>query len=156
MGKSKKKFLENINQFYVMDKKADLVNIYFIVCIQHKSKNYLNRVKIGYAKDVKKRLAGLQIGNPVALKVWYSFPIEVHRARDLEMDLHRKFRHSRTIGEWFMIHNVIREWVSEHKKRIQSVKEKPAHILRKQDFRIKKEYRNQTWNFVLNNADLRS
>ena len=127
----KKKFLENINKFFVQDKKANLVNIYFIVCDQHKKHDYLNRVKIGYAKDVHARIAAMQTGNPTKLRPWYTFQVESYRAKELEADLHHKFKWSRTGGEWFRKHGAIREWIQEHRKINQCRGKVSGHVLRK-------------------------
>tara|TARA_S200002703_G_scaffold136931_1_gene126482 strand:+ start:65 stop:595 length:531 start_codon:yes stop_codon:yes gene_type:complete len=79
-------------------------------------KNYVNKkgyvylitdpkkffIKIGLAKNVKKRLAGLQAGNPIELKVLDSFSFtEYKAARAFETHLLRFFGHKRVRGEWF-------------------------------------------------------
>lgn len=56
-------------------------------------------IKIGKANDVEKRLAALQVGNPVRLEI--IGVIECERAHRKEAELHRKFSGSRLDGEWF-------------------------------------------------------
>jgi len=90
--------------------------IYFIVTQVSKNHNWLNRIKIGMAKNVDKRLKSLQTGNPFTLKVWHAYPVETEDARFLEKDLHSKFRYSRTSGEWFKMHPHIVKYIKSHKK----------------------------------------
>lgn len=54
-------------------------------------------IKVGIAKDVPKRLATLQTGNPKQLYLLHVLPGD----RRIEKALHRKLRTSRGIGEWF-------------------------------------------------------
>lgn len=55
--------------------------------------------KIGVAGSVDRRLAQLQSGNPVALRVAGSFPATDANAE--ELDLHHALAPWRTRGEWF-------------------------------------------------------
>lgn len=54
-------------------------------------------IKVGRAIDVRKRLAGLQTGNPRPLKLLQVIP----GAAELEWQLHYRLRESRLTGEWF-------------------------------------------------------
>jgi len=54
-------------------------------------------VKIGVAKDVLRRLSGLQTSHPHKLKLIRALSGE----RDVEAALHTKFSHLRQAGEWF-------------------------------------------------------
>lgn len=55
------------------------------------------RVKVGIARDVKKRLKGIQNGNPETISVLHSFRGD----RDVERALHHALRPWRLRGEWF-------------------------------------------------------
>lgn len=55
-------------------------------------------VKIGVAADVKSRLATLQTGSPVPLRVLAVLPGGGQAA---EAELHERFAHLRSHGEWF-------------------------------------------------------
>lgn len=63
--------------------------IYFI-----KSKNH---VKIGYSKNPEERLAELQTGNPIRLKLLATFPGDAKT----EKGLHEAFAKYHWQGEWF-------------------------------------------------------
>lgn len=58
-------------------------------------------IKIGIAKDVKKRLQTLQTGNPKRLKVLKTIALQDDEARMQEENYHRKFRDYNACGEWF-------------------------------------------------------
>lgn len=59
-------------------------------------------IKIGLAKNIEKRLKGLQAGNPIELKVLHSFSFtEYKAARAFETHLLRLYGHKRVRGEWF-------------------------------------------------------
>ena len=59
-------------------------------------------VKIGYSKDIEKRVAELQTGNPHQISVIAKFPCHtVAIAQQMEADMHYKFRRHRANGEWF-------------------------------------------------------
>ena len=64
-------------------------NIYFIKCG--------NFVKIGYAKDVSKRLSELQVGNPYPLTIMTVIPGTLR----LEALFHQALQGYRERGEWF-------------------------------------------------------
>ncbi len=66
-------------------------------------------VKIGWAKDPKKRLANLQIGSPV--KLFLIGMIETEKALPLEAALHKRFRRHRVYGEWFEFSHAIRAYI---------------------------------------------
>lgn len=55
-------------------------------------------IKIGYAADVEKRLATLQVGNPTPLNL-----LGVHKGTmKTEKELHKRFAEHRLSGEWFV------------------------------------------------------
>lgn len=54
-------------------------------------------IKIGYANDTKKRLAGLQVGSPEIL----SLLAEIKVPHNIEKWLHKLFAEDRRHGEWF-------------------------------------------------------
>jgi hypothetical protein len=54
-------------------------------------------IKIGYASNVKSRMAGLQTGAPVGVKLLASMPGD-HK---VERALHQRFAELRGHGEWF-------------------------------------------------------
>lgn len=58
----------------------------------------LNRYKIGYATDLKKRLSMMQVGSPVELTLVGFFE---GRSMVYERKLQRRFRKTRLRGEWF-------------------------------------------------------
>lgn len=64
--------------------------------------------KIGVASDIRKRLIGLQIGNPRKLQIIYQceYPIEA-MAREAEKMLHQHFAYYRLEGEWFAFTNYV-------------------------------------------------
>ena len=108
-------FLDNTDEFFY-DGKGVIVYIYFIVMQVSKTKEYLNRVKIGYSKDPLKRLQSLQTGNAHKLNIWYTISVNEQQAKHLENQLHRKFRWSKDRGEWFTMHPAIRKFIKEHKR----------------------------------------
>lgn len=56
-------------------------------------------VKIGYSKDVYRRLASLQTANAETLSVVGVLDLDM----DGEKALHKRFRHFRLSGEWFQV-----------------------------------------------------
>lgn len=60
-----------------------------------------NRQKIGFSRDVGRRLATLQTGNPEKLKIHHFEPVPEKRVRMLERKLHRELGYKRLKGEWF-------------------------------------------------------
>jgi hypothetical protein len=67
-------------------------------------------IKIGIARSIFHRLAELQTGNPLRLRVLAVFE------GDHEQRLHEKFRHLRASGEWFKAGPEIWEEVLAYKK----------------------------------------
>lgn len=58
--------------------------------------------KIGVAKDVNKRLDGMQVGNPRILKVAVELgPFSKREAYEVERKMHKCFDRYRVRGEWF-------------------------------------------------------
>jgi len=72
---------------------------YFVYFLFNKDSN---AVKIGRAKNLKKRLKSLQTSSPVRLKLLKSIQVKGEKeAHELERKLHQKFSDLRLGGEWF-------------------------------------------------------
>lgn len=69
----------------------------------------LNRVKVGVATHVPSRVATLQTGSPVALKVLGV--VETDDASYLEAAIHRQFAEDRLHGEWFTLSPALRDYM---------------------------------------------
>jgi len=110
---------------------GEQTSIYFIVCTIRKKSGWMDRVKIGIAKNPAWRVKALQTGNPFSLSLWYHFAVPKQEAARIERSLHRKFRYSRESGEWFVIHKAVREWIKEHKLMTKRAASQRKHILRK-------------------------
>jgi hypothetical protein len=65
-------------------------------------------VKIGYSKHVAQRVRALRTGSSVPLELWFSFD----GTRELEKELHWRFRRDRSHGEWFHLSPAILEYAS--------------------------------------------
>jgi hypothetical protein len=65
-------------------------------------------VKIGYTKNPKARISSLQTGTHGRVFFLYMTP----GARELERELHNKFKHLRAKGEWFLYGREIKEWIT--------------------------------------------
>lgn len=59
----------------------------------------IDRIKIGWTTNLEARLTDLQCGCPVPLEHCFSIP----GGSDEEHELHHRFRHARTSGEWFVL-----------------------------------------------------
>lgn len=57
--------------------------------------------KIGYARNVKRRIASMRTASPLPLVLVTSFPSD--DAPALEAKLHRRFKRKRVRGEWFKL-----------------------------------------------------
>lgn len=88
--------------FWSLDMKK-IGTIYFVLAEE------VNRVKIGYADDAKKRLRELQIGSPVLLKL-----MAVFKGKTIEDEafLHTVFDDYRVHGEWFEFSQEIRNYLN--------------------------------------------
>ena len=77
------------------------MTVYFVV--EH-ARHYVEplSVKIGYSRDLTRRIGELQIGNPIELTLMGEINTR-DKAEDLEIEaaLHREFRSSWIRGEWF-------------------------------------------------------
>lgn len=67
-------------------------------------------VKIGYSKDVNKRLADLQTASPFELYIHKVLP---HKSLGDEKEFHRRFKHLNSYGEWFKVKKELAEFLSE-------------------------------------------
>jgi len=73
---------------------------------------HLNQfVKIGFTKNINKRLSQLQVSSPVKLEVLHLIEGNV----SLEKELHQKFKDFRTSGEWFNYDSSILEYFIDKK-----------------------------------------
>jgi len=67
----------------------------------------LTFIKIGITSDMNSRKQQLQTSNPLKLK-FHSISVEDReKAQKLEKILHKKFKHLKTYGEWFLFSNDI-------------------------------------------------
>ena len=58
--------------------------------------------KVGVAKSITSRVAGMQTGNPYKIEVVAEFRFHDEKtARDIEAETHRMLNHCRMYGEWF-------------------------------------------------------
>lgn len=73
-------------------------------------------VKIGTARNVKKRLGALQCGSPVPLKVLCAIPGD----RRLEADLHERWHEYRKEGEWFFLAQEILKFITNPNNRAEA------------------------------------
>lgn len=71
--------------------------VYFVRSAQQ------NAVKVGIARDVRARIAGLQTGNPNRLELVGAIP----GGRHAELFLHRLLGEKRLVGEWFEIDDAV-------------------------------------------------
>lgn len=90
--------------------KEHLVNysIYFIT----EDKPY--HTKIGYSRNIDKRLADLQIGN--SRELWVSATIDglsLQGAQSIEIYLHKRFKSYHVRGEWFLPNLFYVDWFPE-------------------------------------------
>lgn len=68
-------------------------------------------VKIGYTKNIHKRLSQLQTSSPVKLEVLHLIDGDV----SLEKELHKMFKNYRANGEWFNYNSEIIEYFQDKK-----------------------------------------
>lgn len=82
--------------------------IYFIL-------NYDSQaVKIGIAKNVKRRLASLQTSSPSELELLSTIKTKsVNNAREIEKSLHEKFDKNRIRGEWFKANVELLDYIKQ-------------------------------------------
>lgn len=80
--------------------------VYFIAAGQ-------NRIKIGWARNVRRRLKELQIGSHVRLSLLAAIP----GGRQREAELHERFEHLRVRGEWFRADPELTAYIEEEKSR---------------------------------------
>lgn len=66
-------------------------------------------IKIGFAGNVRKRIANLQISHHFPLFLLGSIPATRHE----ESVIHRRFVQHRLRGEWFKIHRDILDFIDE-------------------------------------------
>jgi len=71
--------------------------IYLIKCEVDETILY----KIGYSKDVKRRLKELKTSNPNPLEIVATF--ETKHNRKLETSFHNYYKHKNVNGEWFSL-----------------------------------------------------
>lgn len=66
-------------------------------------------LKIGYTKNIHKRLSQLQTSNPIKLEVLHLIDGDV----DLEKELHLLFKDFKTQGEWFVFNESILDYFKD-------------------------------------------
>jgi len=112
-----------------------------------------NKYKIGKAKNTKERLANLQVGNSVILKLITSF--KTYNYTLLEKTLHKEFEENNVIGEWFTfdeneLSNVL---TVANNLCIEINNKKSANVLKLQHERISKHNNKSTKPFVCDKCD---
>ena len=127
---------ETILRFGISLKRMDIQDVYFIATVTHKK---LKQVKIGVAKDVFARLAEFQTGNPTRLEIIAIVP---GGGCNLEKELHRMFRRSKVLGEWFNWTVPMQEWIDKNAHKLAPTDKRvaPESVSRKErdNGRIKK------------------
>jgi len=74
-------------------------------------------VKIGYTMNIDKRFESLQTACPYEVSMVCLFPYTTEElAREMELDLHRKFKKFRVRGEWFTKAPVLKELRKDGKR----------------------------------------
>lgn len=85
-----------------------------VYIIQECSADKTGAIKVGVAKNTKKRLDAMQIGNSRELKIVMEFgPMTEAAAYELEGFLHRRFRPQHIRGEWFECW--VLKWITDQK-----------------------------------------
>lgn len=71
-------------------------------------------VKIGYAKNLEKRMKALQTASPAELRLMKSVQVESDKkAQELELSLHKQFDAFRLSGEWFKADASLLDYVND-------------------------------------------
>jgi hypothetical protein len=71
-------------------------------------------IKIGYAKDLAKRMKALQTSSPTQLRLIRSVQVEgLKAAQELEQSLHKQFHGIRLSGEWFKAEAHLLEFIHQ-------------------------------------------
>ena len=72
-----------------------------------------NAIKIGWAKDVNKRMRTFQTASPATLKLLKSVQVEgAVAAQVLERSLHQRFHANRLSGEWFKVEEELLKYIN--------------------------------------------
>jgi hypothetical protein len=66
-------------------------------------------IKIGFAKNLARRMSGLQVGSHVPLWLIGSYAARQSK----EKEFHRRLKDRRLVGEWFEIHGDVFELIQE-------------------------------------------
>lgn len=66
-------------------------------------------VKIGFSETPQKRISSIQVSLPTKLRVL----MIIKGGRKLEKQLHKRFAHLRSNGEWFKINEEIEDYLAE-------------------------------------------
>lgn len=61
----------------------------------------IEKQKIGFSKDVGRRLRALQTGNSEKLVIHHSVQVPDEQARYVEKTIHHEYNYLRIKGEWF-------------------------------------------------------
>lgn len=101
------------------------MKLYFIEPVFKTKPNNFQPVKIGYSKDVDRRLRELQTANFNELRVTLTIEVEdLKFARKIEKFFHRQFYRKQLYGEWFNLYGehikrIVDKFYSSHKKWIE-------------------------------------
>lgn len=77
-------------------------------------------IKIGYSKDIDRRINHMQTGNAYKLEVIAKFVFETESvAREFEQNLHRRYKRFHFRGEWFFADPVL-AWMKEKDEQVSS------------------------------------
>lgn len=72
-------------------------------------------IKIGHTRNIEKRIAELQIGNPYELFLLCTIEVDgLAKTRKLERYLHRRFSQQHIRGEWFQKNIKLKEVLEEY------------------------------------------
>ena len=120
--------------------------VYFIYCGDRKNAP----VKIGVTSDIENRVSALQTGNPYQLICKAFIPChDKTQAYHLENFMHKQFRKSRMVGEWFRLHNF------DMKKLLHRFNGRQSSPLKKQGMNIVKQTNKQNRKLERANNELK-
>ena len=86
-------------------------------------------IKIGTtSEDIKKRVAGLQTGNPYKLKILKV----ISGGRELEQEIHERFFDIRMMGEWFYPSQLLLDYIENGSEIISKQQESLRRYLEQQ------------------------
>lgn len=71
-------------------------------------------VKIGVSSCFVSRLKAIQTGNPKRLYLYAKNNCTMNMARDMELKLHKMFSEYRTVGEWFIFSDEVKDYIDKN------------------------------------------